>query len=80
MEKITEYRNLRNIVHRLYCDKCKKEMYFTGQVYSTYPEQYVYACKTCDEITSADKFYPWNEIVGDEVISGPQGQEVCISL
>jgi len=30
MEKITEYRNLRNIVHRLYCDNCKKEMYFTG--------------------------------------------------
>jgi hypothetical protein len=30
MEKIIEYRNLRNIVHRLYCDDCEKEMYFTG--------------------------------------------------
>ena len=80
MEKIIEYRNLRNIVHRLYCDDCEKEMYFTGQVYTTYPEEYVYKCPICNNLKSVHKFYPWNEIIGDEVICGPQGQEVCVSL
>ena len=33
-----------------YCDKCGSPMVSTGLVYSTFPEQYPYACtiKDCD--------------------------------
>jgi hypothetical protein len=33
-----------------YCNKCGSPMVSTGMVYSTYPEQYPYACtnKECD--------------------------------
>lgn len=33
-----------------YCDKCGSPMESTGMVYSTFPEQYPYACtnKDCD--------------------------------
>lgn len=80
MEKLTEFYNLRKIVHRIYCDECNVELNATGMVYMTYPEQYEYQCPNCGNTTSYQHFYPWSEIVGDEVICDAQGNKICISL
>ena len=66
-EKITEFQNLRKIVHRIYCDECNNELQSIGVVYPTYPPQYPYICPKCKIEYSLDRNYPWSEIVGDEI-------------
>lgn len=65
-EKVTEFYNLRKIVHRIYCDECNVELVATGMVYMTYPERYEYKCPSCGKTCSFLQSYPWSEIVGDE--------------
>jgi hypothetical protein len=67
MEKLTEYRNLRKVVHRVYCDQCDIELYSTGMAYATYPPHYPYRCSQCGKEYVFGERYPWSEIVGDEV-------------
>lgn len=80
MEKITEFGNLRKIVHRVYCDECNIELKATGMVYMTYPEQYEYRCPNCGNTKSFYESYPWSEIIGDEIKCDVQGKEVNESL
>ena len=47
MEKITEFINLRKIIHRIYCDDCNIEMKSNGICHPTYPPKYGYVCPKC---------------------------------
>ena len=66
-ERITEYHNLRKLVHRIYCEDCNVELEPTGIAYYTYPEQYEYMCPCCNKNSCFNKLYPYSEIVGDEI-------------
>lgn len=76
MEKLTEYINLKKVIHRVYCDECGLELHSTGMVYTTYPPQYPYRCSQCGKEYTFNISYPWSEIVGTEV----NENEVAISL
>ena len=80
MEKITEFINLRKIVHKVYCDECNVELIATGMVYTTYPEQYEYTCPNCGNTKSFYQPYPWSEIVGDEITCNVQGEDINRNL
>ena len=49
MEKITEFRNLRKLIHRVYCNDCNIELEFDNIVLSSYPPQYPYHCPKCNK-------------------------------
>lgn len=42
IEEISEYENLRKIIHRLLCPNCKVEMIMENTVYMTNPPLYPY--------------------------------------
>ena len=68
MIKDTEYKNLRKIVYRAYCDNCNVELQSTGRTYMTYPAQYEYICPVCKKTNSFNQTFPWSEIIGDEIV------------
>ena len=76
MEKISEFRNLRKIVHKIYCDDCNIELQSGDRILTTYPPQYIYNCPQCHKEYTLRQSYPWMEIVGDEV----NEDGICISL
>ena len=75
MIKETEYRNLRKVVHRVFCDDCNIELESSGMVYMTSPAQYPYICPQCLKKYIFRENYPWTEIVGDEVECTPQEEK-----
>lgn len=44
IEEISEYGNLRKIVHKLLCPDCRIEMVMGNMVYMTNPPLYPYEC------------------------------------
>lgn len=68
MIKCTEYKNLRKVVHRVYCDTCQAELESTSTAYMTYPAQYEYICPICKKKSCFNQVFPWSEIVGDEIV------------
>lgn len=65
IEQITEQTNLKRIIHKLICPKCREEVSQTGMVFTTYPPQYQYICNNCKETIITKRIYPYEEIVGD---------------
>ena len=67
MEKIIKYKNLIQIIHKLYCDDCNIELEDTGIVIATYPPKYVYECSNCHNKMYVNELYPWEEYIGEEI-------------
>ena len=67
MEQISEFCNLRKLVHRVYCDDCNVELKGMGMTYMTAPPKYPYICPQCSRKYVFDAEYPYTEIVGTEV-------------
>ena len=67
MEKITEFVNMRKLIHRAYCDDCKVELIDTGVVLTSFPAQYPYKCPKCGKAYTFYQNYPWVEWLGDEI-------------
>lgn len=45
----------------LECEKCNKNMFFTGQTLLSHPPKYVHYCKNCEIKVNKDKKYPYIE-------------------
>ena len=65
IEQITEQTNLKRIIHKLICPKCREEVSQTDMILTTYPPQYSYICNNCKETIITKRIYPYEEIVGD---------------
>lgn len=42
-----------------YCDRCGKEMHFTGQTLLTSPPKHIHVCPECGYTEPCDSIYPY---------------------
>lgn len=72
IEEISEYGNLKKIIHKLLCPDCRIEMVMGNTVYMTNPPLYPYKCPQCGMYTSVRQMYPYTEIVGEPICTYQQ--------
>ena len=72
IEEISEYGNLRKVVHKLLCPNCRIEMVMENLAYMTNPPIYPYKCSQCGMETTTRQIYPYTEIIGDPICTYQQ--------
>ncbi len=72
IEEISEYGNLRKVVHKLLCPNCRIEMAMENLAYMTNPPIYPYKCSQCGMETTTRQIYPYTEIIGDPICTYQQ--------
>ena len=72
IEEISEYGNLRKVIHKLLCPNCRIEMVMGNSIYMTNPPLYPYKCSQCGMETTTRQIYPYTEIIGDPICTYQQ--------
>lgn len=72
IEEISEYGNLRKVIHKLLCPNCRIEMVMGNFTYMTNPPLYPYKCSQCGMETTIRQIYPYTEVIGDPICTYQQ--------